>query len=728
MLLRNSLHIYHLPKEAKLFKRKHVTTLITYSLVFFSAISMTACSFSDVSYLFKSPAQKQAILHKSPAFWEDATSVKGSSNLSILHNVAFEGQPYNDTRQFGDNILMVGQGSYNNSIIETDDQSVKYSFDVYNPWSNEITASLTHDKTDCDDYMIKGDRLWLINSDAGMATIYDKDLKEIKTCKYNPEDYDGNCDTSDSDDGDVPNPGNYYDASQIATSADGKYALVSGVTPDTYKYAVSDIRLDDNTVLSTYEGQSFSMSCVDSKGFVIEADTANNIWNYHSSDGENSFFSLPDVVDVTLAEDGDMLIRCQDLSSDTIISYYKYSPATGVSSSFSYNLATRSTGKMSDSSSDSAAADTKTYCSANSVYLPDADCVMMLLYTAQCILENLIWSLDKGKNDSKAEITSFNDCDTLLQALRDDGSYVSPYSAIDPADSTDENQEATEEAGKDSEYNTYGDEVTLIPDTASYDWGDLSDINARITALEQKYGFSIYFGPEVPKRIDYYDIHQFKNKDKLSIALDSLEEILDCFPDDFFTQLCYGDIRGMRIYLCGDISSGHSDMINEPSGFVNIINNHNVIVLNCNYSWDFSYTVGHEISHLIDQRLTFIHTYDEKSEFSEGKWNSFNPDSFSYDDSYANYNPDDPSNHISGYFIDSYGMTFATEDRSEIFGTAIDDYINGIYDDARFTDDSPIRNKLDYYSRCIRDGFDTKDWPDTMAWESVLTDTGAQAD
>lgn len=378
MLLRNSLHIHHLPKESKLFKRKHVTTLITYSLVFFSAISMTACSFSDVSYLFKSPAQKQAILHKSPAFWEDATSVKGSSNLSILHNVAFEGQPYNDTRQFGDNILMVGQGSYNNSIIETDDQSVQYSFDVYNPWSNEITASLTHDKTDCDDYMIKGDRLWLINSDAGRATIYDKDLKEIKTCKYNPEDYDGNCDTSDSDDGDVPNPGNYYDVSQIATSADGKYALVSGVTPDTYKYAVSDIRIDDNTVLSTYEGQSFSISCVDSKGFVIEADTANNIWNYHSSDGENSFFSLPDVVDVTLAEDGDILIRCQDLSSDNIISYYKYSPATGVSSSFSYNLATRSTGKMSDSPSDSAAADTKTYCSANSVYLPDANCVMML--------------------------------------------------------------------------------------------------------------------------------------------------------------------------------------------------------------------------------------------------------------------------------------------------------------------------------------------------------------
>lgn len=52
------------------------------------------------------------------------------------------------------------------------------------------------------------------------ATIYDKDLKEIKTCKYNPKDYDGNGDASDPDNTEVPNPGNYYDASQIATSAD----------------------------------------------------------------------------------------------------------------------------------------------------------------------------------------------------------------------------------------------------------------------------------------------------------------------------------------------------------------------------------------------------------------------------------------------------------------------------------------------------------------------------
>lgn len=719
-----------------MFKRKPATILITYSLVLCSALSLTACSPRDISYFFKSPAEKQAILHKSPAFWDDTAKVEDSSNLSILHNVAFEGHPYNDIRQFGDNILMVGQGSYNNSIIEAEGQSVEYSFDVYNPWSNKITASLAHDKTDCDDYLIKGDKLWLINSSSKRATIYDKDLKEIKTCKYNPEDYEGN---GDSDDDNVPNPGNYYDAMQIATSDDEKYALVSGVTPDTYKYVVSNVKLKDNSVVSTFEGQSCSLSRVDSHGFVVETDASNNVWSYHSSDGKDTFFALPNVVDMSLAKDGDMLIRCQKLpsgndtndtdgeaaGSDTI-SCYKYSPDTGVTSSFSFNPEARyadaqSTGSPSD-------ADTQTYYSANSVYLADAGCMMILLYTAQCNPEILVWSLDKGHNDTQASITSYSDSDSLFQALRDAGTYVSPYDTANIDEGTDENEEALKEAGIDSDSDRYGDEITLIPDVSAYDWGDLSEINAHATRLEQKYGISIYLGPEVPKKIDYYKIKQTLKVKTLSDALNALEQVLACFPDDFFKQLDYGDTKGLRIYLSGNITAENSDMINDPSGFVNIINNYNVMVLNCSYSWDFSYTVSHEISHLIDQRLAFIHTYNDNSEFSEEKWNSFNPDSFSYDDSYTNYNPDDSSNHISGYFIDSYGMTFATEDRSEIFGTAIDDYINGIYDDARFTDDSPIRNKLDYYSRCIRDGFDTKGWPDTMAWESVLTDTGAQAD
>ena len=698
-------------------KRQPVKILIAYSLAFCSAITLTACSFSDVSYLFKSSGEKQALMHKSPGFWDDATPVDGSSNLSILHNVAFEGHPYNDIRQFGDNILMVGQGNYNNSLIEADGQTVDYSFDVYNPWSNDIVATLDHDETNCDDYVIKDDELWLIDSSAGKATIYDKDLKQTGTQKYDPDE-DSDPDSAgftaqNSDSNAVPNPGNYYDAAQLCTSDDGKYALVSGISPDTYRYEVSSIDLSSNKIVSTYDGQSYSLSNVDSDGFVIEADVANNIWNYHSSDGTDSFFQMPDVTDIDMSDDGAMLIRQQKIYDDNstdeqYISYYKYTPASGVTSSFSYDLGVYGTTDF-------------TFCSAGSVYLNDANCVMLLLYTAQCNPEILVWSLDDGKNDTGTNISTYSDIDILTQALRDNGTYVSPYALFGQNDNSDANSDNDGEGEND--YSNYGDTVTMIPDTSGYDWGNLADINARADALEQQYGFSIYLGEEVPERIDYYNVKQMKKPEKLSAAFDALEQVLKCFPDGFFNQLNYGDVKGLRIYLSGEISSDNSDMINEPSGFVNVINNYDVMVLDCSYSWDWSYTIAHEMSHLIDQKLDFMHTYNENILFSESKWMCYNPDSFSYDETYSHYDPDDTSNWQTRYFIDSYGTTYATEDRAEIFGTAMDDYINGVNDDSRFGADMPIREKLDYYCRCIRDGFDTTGWDDVMPWEQVLAQT-----
>ena len=317
------------------------------------------------------------------------------------------------------------------------------------------------------------------------------------------------------------------------------------------------MKLKDNSVISTFEGQSYSLSRVDSHGFVVETDASNNVWSYHSSDGEDTFFALPDVVDISLAKDGDMLIRCQKLSScndtnDTddeaagsdTISCYKYSPGTGVASSFSFNPKARyADAQSTDSPSD---ADTQTYYSANSVYLADAGCMMILLYTAQCNPEILVWSLDKGHNDTRTSITSYSDSYSLLQALRDAGTYVSPYDTSNIDKGTDENEEALKEAGIDSDSDRYGDEITLIPDVSAYDWGDLSEINAHATRLEQKYGISIYLGPEVPKKIDYYKIKQTLKVKTLSDALNALEQVLACFPDDFFKQLDYGFLHSLR--------------------------------------------------------------------------------------------------------------------------------------------------------------------------------------
>ncbi len=147
---------------------------------------------------------------------------------------------------------------------------------------------------------------------------------------------------------------------------------------------------------------------------------------------KNSFFSLPDVVDVTLAEDGDMLITMPGfiLGQTSSVTINIHPPPVSVHPF-------HTTWRLETQAKCPTAHPTLRQPIPRPTVLPTRyiclmqNCVMMLLYTAQCNPEILIWSLDKGKNDSKAEITSYNDCDTLLQALRDDGSYVSPYSAID---------------------------------------------------------------------------------------------------------------------------------------------------------------------------------------------------------------------------------------------------------------------------------------------------------
>lgn len=162
-------------------KRSSHKKIIAYSLAVFITFCGTACSFNDVSFYFKSDSEKQEYLYRSPKFWDDAVATDKSDNLSLLHNVAFEGKPYNDIRNFGNYILMVGQGSYNTSIIDDDEIKIEYSFDVYDPWHNEITASLSHNDISCDSYEIVGNELWLVSSDTGKISVYDTSLNLLET-------------------------------------------------------------------------------------------------------------------------------------------------------------------------------------------------------------------------------------------------------------------------------------------------------------------------------------------------------------------------------------------------------------------------------------------------------------------------------------------------------------------------------------------------------------------
>ena len=66
------------------------------------------------------------------------------------------------------------------------------------------------------------------------------------------------------------------------------------------------------------------------------------------------------------------------------------------------------------------------------------------------------------------------------------------------------------------------------------------------------------------------------------------------------------------------------------------------------------------------------------------------------------------------YFIDDYSMINAAEDRARIFEYAVEN------SGTLFRDAPGLIAKLQYYSDCIRDCFDTALWPEITAWEAPL--------
>ena len=68
---------------------------------------------------------------------------------------------------------------------------------------------------------------------------------------------------------------------------------------------------------------------------------------------------------------------------------------------------------------------------------------------------------------------------------------------------------------------------------------------------------------------------------------------------------------------------------------------------------------------------------------------------------------------MDGYFVSDYSMTYPTEDRATLIAAAITQspFLDG---------NSAMLEKLEYHARCIRDCFDTQDWPEVVAWEIPL--------
>lgn len=696
--------------QKHLFSRTLSVFLLTVCLC-----SATGCGQAIESFFAEQQTQYEQGLHDSPKYQDFLTPVSGADNLYELYHTDFSGMPYNNLEPFGDNILLVGEATYDDfgsSYSGDSEPEYEFSFDVYSPWSNRILATLPHTEISCDRYQVLGNRLLLINDAAMELSVYNSSLHLVNTydisglyddCPptffagesnselytYNNTDNTILCLTMTQEELSVQDTfeSPYYSTVICDSSTQSRQLLISGIDPVTLAYTTAVLDMNTLSPVLTLPGSSYFCGDMSATAIVAGTNDYEYYWAYQQLDGTPSYFRLSNGQDVTLLADGSMIFLQEDFDtavSHYPVSYYHYSPTGEMLSSFTYDCGDLNT-------------DSGIYLSSGLAYFEELQTCFILAYDMNCRPYLLVWDLEQNAGSGDA-LSFYADEEEL--ALHTPSTYWEDYS--------------------DMFGEPYGDTVTLIEDPASYDWGELTDANARASELEEQYGISIYLGPEVPDMIDCFYTSQENDPAVLNSALNDLSDVLSCYPENFFSQLCFRDNRGIRIYLTGTISGDTDGMLDEPSGFVNEINSYMVMVLDTGYSWDWDYTINHEFSHMIDRRLEFRSTVVEDPLYSEDTWSSYNPADCPYLDSYDGYEEYTAYEQFSEYYVDSYSLTYATEDRAELFGTAMSDYLNSFKEDEIFEGTRPTAEKYRYYCECIRDGFDTTGWEEVMPWEMIL--------
>lgn len=211
--------------------------------------------------------------------------------------------------------------------------------------------------------------------------------------------------------------------------------------------------------------------------------------------------------------------------------------------------------------------------------------------------------------------------------------------------------------------------------------------------------------------MDYEGFIAREDNDTASItnALDVLEETLASYPKGFFKQISHGSISFVRIELAADFEMTDDRPLID--GITLDETNYCLIVLDTQkINAEITY---HEVSHAIDRRLAWDAFCRSDALYSEDAWLALQPEGFDYDYSYTEISNEFDSYSDYAYFTGQYAMTFPTEDRATILAAAM----TGSSD---FPQDSPIWKKLDFYCRCIRDCFDTANWPEETIWEAAL--------
>ncbi len=252
-------------------------------------------------------------------------------------------------------------------------------------------------------------------------------------------------------------------------------------------------------------------------------------------------------------------------------------------------------------------------------------------------------------------------------------------------------------------------EEETIPDGVSA----APELYERAAAIGEQYGLDLRIADRCVRDYDSYDAVEVSDSDRLSLSLDILEAALADYPEGYFRQLLYGNVQSIRVELIGELAPKADAQLGETAAaFAQELQGEYLVVFDV-----YTLTAGnvyHEFTHVTDRRLAWDALHREDALFSEEAWAALNPEGFSYGESYEDYPEENWQYASTGYFVSEYSMTYPTEDRATMFEMAMNgDLLAQDYW-------APLREKLRYYSACIRDCLDTTGWPETTNWETVL--------
>lgn len=246
---------------------------------------------------------------------------------------------------------------------------------------------------------------------------------------------------------------------------------------------------------------------------------------------------------------------------------------------------------------------------------------------------------------------------------------------------------------------------------------NLAEVRARADELEKTYGITILMSNQCALAASYCTLPivttdsagLYDEVGTIDAALDSLEEVLQMYPEDFFRQFRNeAGERGLLVLLVEDIEPG-----SRTIGVSYTMGQWYPIAVDIT-SGQVRNTYAHEIWHATENRINDV---DEGALDLEA-WEDLNPAGFRYTgytddymwDTQYTYLYGDPQEEI--YFVDPYGKTKGQEDRARLMEYVMCTDWHG----KKMMEKPVLRAKMRLLCDAIREAFDTSNWGE-LHWE-----------